>query len=135
MIFFYVNLIIIKAKVYELDPSMSGFHIVYSRSVYYVVWHFWKWVNACSVQFSSAAQSYPNLCDPMDCSMPGLSVHHQLLEFTQTHVHRVGDAIQPSHPLLSPSAPAFNFSNHQALFKWVISFYQVAKVLEFQLQH
>ena len=59
-----------------------------------------------SVQFSSVAQSCPTLCDPMDCSMPGLPVHHQLLEFTQTHVHRVIDAIQPSHPLLSPSPPA-----------------------------
>ena len=61
------------------------------------------------VQFSSVTQSCPNLCDPMDHSMPGLPVHHQLLEFTQTHVHRVGDAIQLSHPLSSPSPPAFNF--------------------------
>ena len=60
----------------------------------------------CSVQFSSVAQSCPTLCDPMNCSMPGLLVHHQLLEFTQTHVHRVGDAIQPSHPLSSPLPPA-----------------------------
>ena len=74
-----------------------------------------------SVQLSSAAQSCPTLCDPMNCSMPGLPVHHQLLEFTQTHVHRVGDAIQPSHPLLSPSPPAPNpshirvFSNESTL--------------------
>ena len=59
-----------------------------------------------SIQFSSVTQSCPTLCDPMNCSMPGLPVHHQLLEFTQTHVHRVSDAIQPSHPLLSPSPPA-----------------------------
>ena len=84
--------------------------------------------------FSSVAQSCPSLCDPMDCSMPGIPVHHQLPEFTQTHVHRVGDAIQPSHPLSSPSPPAFNLSQHQGLFQWVSSSHQVAKVLEFQLQ-
>ena len=86
-------------------------------------------------QFSSVAQSCPTLCHPMDCSTPGLPVHHQLLESTQTHVHWVGDAIQPSHPLLSPSPPTFNLSQHQGLFKWVSSLHQVAKVLEFQLQH
>ena len=69
-----------------------------------------------SVQFSSVAQLCPTLCDPMNRSMPGLPVHHQLLEFTQAHVHRVGDAIQPSHPLLSPSPPALNPSQHQGLF-------------------
>ena len=88
-----------------------------------------------SVQFSSVTQSCPTLCDPMNHSMPGLPVHHQLLEFTQTHVHRVGDAIQPSHPLSSPSPPAPNPSQHQSLFQWVNSSHQVAKVLEFQLQH
>ena len=77
----------------------------------------WIIEKASSVQFSSVAQSCPTLCDPMDCSTSGLPVHHQLLEFTQTHVHRVGDAIQPSHPLLSPSPPAFNLSQHQGLFK------------------
>ena len=70
----------------------------------------------------------------MDCSMPGLPVHQQLPEFTQIHVHWVGDAIQPSHPLLSPSPPAPNPSQHQGLFQWVSSSHQVAKVLEFQLQ-
>ena len=69
-----------------------------------------------SVQLSSVAQSCPTLCDPMDCSTPDLSVDHQLPEFTQTHVHRVCDAIQPSHPLSSPSPPAFNISQHQGLF-------------------
>ena len=73
------------------------------------------------------------LCDPVDCSMPGLLVRHQLPEFTQTHVHWVGDAIQPSHPLSSPSPLAFNLSQHQGLFQWVGSSHQVAKVLEFQL--
>ena len=88
-----------------------------------------------SVQFSSIAQSCPTLCDAMDCSTPGLLVHHQLLQFTETHIHWVSDAIQPSHPLLSPSPPAFNLSQHQGLFKWVSSSHQVAKVLELQLQH
>ena len=84
-----------------------------------------------SVQFSSVTQLCPTLCDPMDCSTPGLPVHHQLPEFTQTHVHWDGDVIQPSHPLLSPSPPAFSLSQHQGLFKWVSSLHQVAKVLEF----
>ena len=74
------------------------------------------------------------LCDPMDCSTPGLPVHLQLPELAQTHVHRVGDAIQPSHPLSFPSPPAFILSHHQGLFQWVSSSHQVAKVLEFQLQ-
>jgi len=84
--------------------------------------------------FSSVVQSYPTLCDPMDCSTQ-VPVHHQLPELAQTQVHRVGDAIQPSHPLLSPSPPAFNLSQHWGLFQWVSSSHQVAKVLEFQLQH
>ena len=79
-----------------------------------------------SVQFSSVAQSCPTLCDPMNCSMPGLPVHHQLPEFTQTHVYQVSDAIQPSHPLLSPSPPVPNPSQHQSLFQWVNSLYEVA---------
>ena len=80
------------------------------------------------------AQSCLMLCDPMDCSTSGFSVHHQLLEPTQTHVHRIGDAIQPSHLLSSPCPPAFNLSQHQGLFQGVSSSYQVAKVLEFQHQ-
>ena len=87
------------------------------------------------LQFSSVAQSCPTLWDPMDCSMPSLPVHQQLPEFTQTHVHWVSDAIQPSHPLSSPSPPALNLSQNQGLFKWVSSSHHVAKVLEFQLQH
>ena len=85
-------------------------------------------------QFSSVAQSCPTLCNPMKCSTPGVPVHHQLLEFTQSHVRRVSDAIQPYHSLLSPF-PAFNLSQHQGLFKCVSSSHQVARVLEFQLQH
>ena len=81
--------------------------------------------------FSSVAQSCLTLCDLMDCSMPGLPVHHQLPELTQTRPHWVSDAIQPSHPLLSPSPPTFNLSQHHGLFQWVSSSHQVAKVLEF----
>ena len=79
--------------------------------------------------------SHVRLCDPTNRSTPGLPVHHQLLEFSQTHVHRVGDAIQPCHPLLSSSPPASNPSQHQGLFQWVNFSHEVAKVLEFQLQH
>ena len=93
-------------------------------------------VTNCSLApHSSVAQPCPTLCDPVDCSTTGLPAHHQLPEFTQTHVHWVGDAIQPSHPLSSPSPPAFSLSQHQALFQWVSSSHQVAKILEFQLQH
>ena len=83
-----------------------------------------------SVQFNSVAQSCPTLCDPMNRSTPGLPVHHQLPEFTQTHIHRVSDAIQPSHPLSSPSPRAPNPSQHQSL-QWVNSLHEVAKILEF----
>ena len=86
-----------------------------------------------SVQFSSVAQSCPTLGDPMNCSTPGIPVYHQLPEFTQTHIHRVSDAIQPTHPLSSPS-PAPNPSQHQSLFQEYTS-HEVAKELEFQLQH
>ena len=83
------------------------------------------------VQFSSVAQLCPTLFNPMNCSTPGLPVHHQLPEFTQTHVLRVGDAIQPFHPLSSPSPPAPKPSQHQSLFQRVNSLHEVAKVLEF----
>ena len=84
--------------------------------------------------FSSVAQLCPTLWDPMDCSTPGLPVHHQLLEFAQIHVYQVSDAIQPSHLLSSPSPPAFKPSQHQGLFQWVSSSYQMVKVLELQHQ-
>ena len=84
-------------------------------------------------QIRSVAQSCPTLCDPMNRSTPGLPIHHQLPEFTQTHVHWFSDAIQPSHPLSSPSPPAPNPSQRQSLFQWVNSLQEVAKVLEFQL--
>ena len=81
-------------------------------------------------QFGSVTQSCATLCYPMNCSTPGLPVHHQLLDLTQTHVHWVGDDIQPSHPLSSPSPPALNPSQHQGLFQWVNSSHEVAKVLK-----
>ena len=94
--------------------------------------------NPCGSRVSSVqliSQSCLTLCDPMNRSTPGLPVHHRSLEFTQTHVHPVHDAIQPSHPRSSPSPPAPNPSQHQGLFQWVSSSHEVAKVLEFQLQH
>ena len=90
-------------------------------------WLNWAELNIHPVQFSSVAQSCPTLCNPMYCRMRGLPVHHQLPEFTHTHVHRVSDAIQPSHPLSSPSSPAFSPSHDQGLFQWVNSSHEVAK--------
>ena len=87
------------------------------------------------VSVSSVIQSCLTLCDPMDCSIPGFPVHHQLLEPTQTHVYCVSDAIQLFHPLSSSSPPAFNLFQHQGLFQWVSSSHQVAKVLKLQLQY
>ena len=92
-----------------------------------------SWHLVPSVQISSVAQLCPTLCDPMNHSTPGFPVHRQLPEFAQTHIHRVSDAIQPPHPLLSPSPPTPNPSQHQSLFQWVNSSPDVAKVLEFQL--
>ena len=106
----------------ESRTQLSGFHFTLSH-------------RTDLKQFSSAAQSCPTPCNPMDHGTSGLPVHHQLPEFTQTHIHWVGDAIQPSHPLSSPLPPALNLSKYQGLFKWVSSSHQVAKVLEFQLQH
>ena len=92
------------------------------------------WDQYVCFQFSSVAQSCPTLCDPMNRSTPDLPVHHQRPEFTQTHAHQVGDAFQSSHPLLSPSLPTFNLSQHQGLFQGVRSSHQVAKVLEFHFR-
>ena len=96
---------------------------------------YFKIAYSFTIQFSSVAQSCSTLCDPMDGSTPGLPVHHQLPESTQTHVHQVNDAIQPSHPMSSPSPSALNLFQHQGLFQWISSSHQVAKVLEFQPQH
>ena len=103
--------------------------------------HIWKWELDNKESWAPKNWCFwtvvleKTLESPLDCSTPGFCVHHQLLEFAQTHVHRVGDAIQPSHPLSSPSPPAFNLSQNQGFFQWVNSSHQVAKVLEFQLQH
>ena len=110
-------------------------HTIWNTPAPSVILHTRIRVSLYHVQFSSVAQSCLTLCNPMDRSTPGLLVHHQLLEFTQTRVHWVSDAIQPSHYLSSPSPPAFNLSQHQGLFKWVSSSHQVAKVLLFQFQH
>ena len=107
---------------------VSDFAICISVSVDRILQFFFNLL----IQFSSVAQSCPTLCDPMNRNTPGLPVHHQLPEFTQTHVHRGSDAIQPSHPLSSPSPPAPNPSQHQSLFQWVNSSHEVARVLEFQ---
>jgi len=108
-------------------PFLRKLHIVFHSGCTNLQSH-----HSC-IQFSSVAQSCPTLCNAMDCSTPGFPVHHQLPELTQTHVHRISDAIQPSHPPSSPSPPVFSLSQHQGLFQWVSS-YQVAKVLEFPHQ-
>ena len=117
---------------YLLSFSLNMFNL--AHFLYKVFFSLRKWF-LYSFSFSSVAQSCPTLFDPMNHSMAGLLVHHHLPEFTQTHIHWVGDAIQPSHPLSSLSPPALNLSQHQGIFKWVSSLHQVAKVLEFLLQH
>ena len=92
-----------------------------------------EWHTSVNKDCCLLAQSCPTLCHPMDCSTPAFPVLHYIPEFAQTHVHRVGDAVQPSHTLSSPS-PAFNLSQHQGLFQWVGFSHQVATVLEFQHQ-
>ena len=114
-----------KLLIYKINPLLNSSHslIAYNMKIvlskiflYYVLL-----ISFRSNQFSSVAQSCLTLCDPMNHSTPGLPVHHQLPESTQTHVHCVSDAIQPPHPLSSPSPPALNLSQHQGLFKWVSS--------------
>ena len=107
-----------------LPSKLLGFVVLYVQSEIFQL-----------LQFSSVTQSCLTSCNPMDCSTPGFPVHHQLLEPTQTHVHHVSDLIRPSHPLSSPSPPAFNLSQHQGLFQWVGSLNPMAKVLELQFQH
>ena len=134
----------LKKKVWEALGSTYANRKLEKKNLYSIVIYFFVFQNCQAltsldlesvVQFSSVAQLCPTLCDSMNRSTPGLPVHHQLQKFTQTHVHWVGDAIQPSHPLSSPSPPTFNLSQHQGLFKWVSSSHQVAKILELQLQH
>ena len=115
--------------------SVFSFSLTNSFNYWYLRTSSWVEQTAVPDQFSSDTQSCPTLCDCMNRSTPSLPVPHQLPEFTQIHVHWVGDVIQPSHPLSSPSPPAPNPSQHQGLFQWVRSWQQMAKVLEFQLQH
>ena len=134
-IFFFVFLIFISLAEFGLSCNTQDLVPWLGIKPRPLHWECTVFTTGPPVQFSSGGPSCPTFCDPMDCSTPGLPVYHQLPEFTQTHVHWVGDAIQPSHPLSSFSLPAFNLSQHQGLFKWVISSYQVAKVLEFQPLH
>ena len=115
------NSVVLKSN--TLFSNLIKTNTSFSFFIYFVI----------SVQFSSVTQLCPTLCNPMKHSMPGLPVHHQLLESTQTHAHRINDAIQPSHSLSSPSSPALNLCQHQGLSNE--SSHQVAKILEFQLQH
>ena len=114
------------AKIKRLITQWVGKDVWEQTPLYYQWEHCMKSYLAISQSVSSVTQSCLTLCDPMNYSMPGLPVHHQLLDFTQTHVHRVGDAIQPSHPLSSPSPPAPNPSQHQGLFQWVNYLHEVA---------
>ena len=136
----WVNLLISDFVGFPLNINLAHSGILICRILnrrYWLASNFrlFLYSTISSVQLSSVAQLCPTLCNPMDCSTPGFPVHHQLLELAQTHVHQVGDAIQRSHPLSSPSPPSFNLSQHQGLFQWVSSLHQVAKGLEFQLQH
>ena len=119
-----------EARIFPLEQEFFWAYHPHNISVFLVQYIQFKWLNLCTV-----TQSCLTLCHPMDYSTPSLPVHHQLPELAQTHVHWVGDAIQPSHLLSSPSPPAFNLSQHQGLFQWVSSLHQVAKVLELQFQH
>ena len=113
-----------------LRDADKGVGPTFQSQITFLSWSLGLWLYQ---SVNSVTQSCPTLCNPRDCITAALPVHHQLPEFTQTHVHWVGDAIQPSHPLSSPSPPAPNPSQHQGLFKWVSSSHQVTKVLEFQL--
>ena len=132
IIFTFVSIVI--AWHFSMVPAAPPLLLCLLSDILSLKWRYCTTLYS-SVPFSSVAQSCPTLRDSMNRSMPGLPVHHQLPAFTKTHVHRVGNNIQSSHLLLYPSPLAFNLSQHQALFKWVSSSYQVAKVLEFQLQH
>ena len=114
-------------------PCFFFFSFTYFKLIFIGIWLLYN--DVLVSQFSSVTQLCPALCHPIDCSKQGSLVHSQFPELAETHVHRVGDAIQPSHLLSSLSPPAFNLSQHQGLFQWVSSSHQVAKVLEFQLQH
>ena len=126
---------------YLLAIFYQAFNFKFYETQFHLLWSYfcnkhksWHTINADTHQFSSVAQLCPTLCNPMNHSMPGLPVHHQLPEFTQTHVHLVSDTIQPSNPLSSSSPPAPNPAKNQGLFQRVNSSHEVVKVLEFQLQ-
>ena len=125
----------ILAKLSYFSMLLGTILMVYLHNLLGVMPQFFKYCIPWTVQFSSVTQWCLTPCNPMDCSMPGFPLHHQLLELTQTHVHWAGDAIQPSHPLSSPSPPAFHLSQYQGPFQWVSCLHQVASVLELQLQH
>ena len=114
-------------------PDKDVYSVMKEMSIMCFFWNPRVYGNAGrnGLQLSLVAQSCPTLCNPMDCSTPGLPVHHQLSELAQTHVHQVSDAIQLYDPLSSPSPPAFNLYQYKGLFQWVSSLHQVAKVLEF----
>ena len=120
----------IQISVFLLHCILNSYALLFTVPLFFLI----SRSHLSSFQFSSAAQSCLTLCDPMDYSMLGFPVHQQLPQLAQTHVHSIGNAIQPSHPLSSPSPPAFNLPQHQGLFKWVSSSHQVAKELELQLQ-
>ena len=120
------------ARVLELQLQHQSFQWMF-RTDFLYDWLVWTPCSPRDHTFSSVAQLCPPLCDLIDCSTPGVPVHHQLPELARIHVHQVGDTIQTSHPLSSLSPPAFNLSQHQGIFHWVSSSYQVTKVLELQL--
>ena len=124
---------IFQSKFTKMSSEVNNTLTVFNN--YFIRLYQEKNIISISIQFSSVTQWWTTLWDPMNRSTPGLPVHHQLPESTQTHVHWVYDAIQPSHPLSPPSPPALNLSQHQGLFQWVSSSHHVAKGLEFQLQH
>ena len=128
LFYLLMSLLKLTERVVTLDSDICSYPLEYP----------YNWIDdkvSLNKMISSVTQSCPTLCNPMDCSMPGFHVHHQLPELAETRVHWVSDAIQPSHPLSSPSPPTFNLSQDQGLFQWASSSYQVAKVLELQLQH
>ena len=125
---------VITKTIYRRDKQPSYLNqLVWHSQTHLFISFSYHWL--IPYQFSSVAKSCPTLYNPMDRSTPGLPVYHQLLEFTQTHLHWISDAIQPSHPLSLPFPPTFNLSQHQGLFQWVSFLHQIAKVLEFQLQY
>ena len=132
----YTNIEKVKCNKPTITFNVIKYPISFPQLLLFLIMYLLKLgIKSIYLLVSSVTQSCLTLCDPMDCSMSGFPVHHQHLELTPTHVHWVGDAIQPSHPLSSPSLPAFKLSKHQGLFQWVNSSHHVTKVLEFQLQH